>query len=411
VLLTYWYNTFQNISNINAVLPSVLDNAYISIEAERAQYEAELRFIRAYHYLQLVNLFGDMFKITDVIGPGEAKTISRSPVSEIYNEIIIPDLKIAAENAPSEYASGDIGRVTKWAAKGLLAKSYMMMGGADNLSLAKALLEEILTVGSAEAGLDLLPVFADVFDPLNEMNEEILFAVRYKGGGLGIGSPFWEYFAPEGSANKVLAVGTPDGNNNPTPEIMRLFVRDSLDTRIKASFDLYVRTPTRIYQYITKYVDDNITQAQQAENDWIILRYADIILMYAEILAQDGNHGIAHQEVNKVRNRAGVAEMEAFSSPEMALDSVYKERRLELAFENHRWFDLLRMQDSYNDVNKPMEILRKHTFHTDSILYIDFNPLPPPQEYNYTNERLLLPIPQGEIDTNNEMVIPQNDGY
>ena len=68
ILQNYWYNTFQNLSNVNAVLPSVLDNTYVPIEAQRAQYEAELRFIRAYHYLNLVNLFGDMFKITSVVG-------------------------------------------------------------------------------------------------------------------------------------------------------------------------------------------------------------------------------------------------------------------------------------------------------------------------------------------------------
>ena len=103
--------------------------------------------------------------------------------------------------------------------------------------------------------------------------------------------------------------------------------------------------------------------------------------------------------------------MAAFSSEKMALDSVYKARRLELAFENHRWFDLLRMATSYNDVDKPMDILKQHTFHTDSILYTSFTKIPPPKESDYINEHLLLPIPQGEIDTNNDMDIPQNDGY
>lgn len=407
VLQTYWYNTFQNISNINAVLPSVTDNQFITIETQRAQFEGELRFLRAFHYFTLVNLFGDMFKITKVIGPNEAKKIVRSPVTEIYNEIIIPDLKIAAANAPSTYSSGDIGRVTKWAAKSLLAKAYMMMGGTENLALAKPLLQEVL----AEGSLGLEDNFADVFSPSNEMNKEIIFAVRYKGGSLGIGSPFWEYFAPEGSANKFLKVGSPDGNNNPTLEIMNLFTSDSLDNRKDASFSLYVRSATRVYPYITKYIDDNITQSQQAENDWIVLRYADIILLYAEVLAQDGNFNIAHDQVNIIRNRAGLDDLAPFTSKTEALDSIYHERRMELAFENHRWFDLLRMAKSYDDVNKPMDILKQHTFYTDSILYEAFNPLPPPDITNYTNAHLLLPIPQTEIDTNNEIVIPQNDGY
>ncbi|MDQ1296927.1 MAG: RagB/SusD family nutrient uptake outer membrane protein [Bacteroidota bacterium] len=406
ILQNYWYNTFQNISNVNAVLPSVLDNSYITLESKRAQYESELRFIRAYHYFNLVNLFGDMFKIATVIGPNDAKKIVRSPVSEIYNEIIIPDLKYAAQNAPPVYSSADIGRITKWAAKSLLAKTYMMIGGAENLALAKPLLEEVL----AESSIGLLPDFADVFSTSNEMNNEIIFAIRYKGGSLGIGSPFWEYFAPENSANLFLKVGSPDGNNNPTWEIMNLFNRNPLDKRKDASFKVYIRS-AKTYPYITKYIDNNITQALQAENDWIVIRRADIVLLYAEILAQDGNYSTAHSQVNIIRDRAGIANMQPFTSPEMALDSVYQERRLELAFENQRWFDLLRMQKSYNNVNKPMDILIQHTFHTDSILYTAFNPLPVPDIANYVNAHLLLPVPQTEIDTNNEMVIPQNDGY
>ncbi|MCU0474381.1 MAG: RagB/SusD family nutrient uptake outer membrane protein [Bacteroidales bacterium] len=406
ILQNYWYNTFQNISNVNAVLPSVLDNSYITLESKRAQYESELRFIRAYHYFNLVNLFGDMFKITTVIGPNDAKKIVRSPVSEIYNEIIIPDLKYAAQNAPLAYSSADIGRITKWAAKSLLAKTYMMIGGVENLALAKPLLEEVL----AESSIGLLPNFADVFSTSNEMNNEIIFAIRYKGGSLGIGSPFWEYFAPENSANLFLKVGSPDGNNNPTWEIMNLFNRNPLDKRKDASFKVYIRS-AKTYPYITKYIDNNITQAMQAENDWIVIRRADIVLLYAEILAQDGNYSTAHNQVNIIRDRAGIANMQAFTSPEMALDSVYQERRLELAFENQRWFDLLRMAKSYNNVNMPMDILKQHTFHTDSILYTAFNPLPVPDIANYVNAHLLLPVPQTEIDTNNEMVIPQNDGY
>lgn len=407
VLQAYWYNNFQNISNINAVLPSVLDNSFIKIESIRAQYEAELRFIRAYHYFNLVNLFGDMFKITTVIGPNQAKKIERSPVPEIYNDIIIPDLIIASENAPSFYASTDVGRVTKWAAKSLLAKSYMMLGGSDNISKAKKILEEVL----AEPSIKLESKFSDIFSTSNEMNKEIIFAVRYKGGSLGIGSPFWEYFAPEGSANLFLKVGSPDGNNNPTLEIMSLFNKNIKDTRTDASFRVYTRSATRIYPYISKYIDNNITQSLQAENDWIVLRRADIVLLYAEVLAQDGNHSLAHNQVNIIRSRAGLPNMAQFSSKTMALDSVYHERRLELAFENHRWYDLLRMQKSYNDPNKTMNILKKHTFKTDSVLYSSFNPLPVPDISNYNNDRILLPIPQTEIDTNNEMVIPQNKGY
>ena len=165
-LQTYWYKIFQNISNINAVIPSLADNKYVTIESQRAQYEAELLFMRAYHYYTLVNLFGDMFKITTVIGPKEAKNTPRSPVSEIYNEIIIPDLKKAAAQAPASYGAADKGRITKWAAKGMLAKVYMMLGGTENLALAKTLLEEVMAAPQHNL-LTGANAYANVFSTTN----------------------------------------------------------------------------------------------------------------------------------------------------------------------------------------------------------------------------------------------------
>lgn len=411
LLQTYWYKTFQNISNINTVLPSVADNKYITIESQRSQYEAELLFMRAYHYYTLVNLFGDMFKITKVIGPNEAKKIPRSPVSEIYNEIIIPDLIKAAAQAPASYPETEKGRITKWAAKSMLAKTYMMIGGSQNLALAKTLLEEVMAAPQHKL-LTGAGAYADIFSLSKEMNEEIIFAIRYKGGSLGIGSTFWSNFAPLGSSNQFLKLGTPLGYNVPTHEIDSLFFFNGNDNRKDVCYKIWVKSPTSNIAYIAKFMDAGMTQASQAENDWIVLRYADVVLLYAEILAQDGNHATAHTYVNQIRSRAGLADIGPFGSKIEALDAVYAERRLELAFENQRWFDLLRMAKSYDNPNKPLEIMIQHTFVTDwAKAYSKYNPIQPPEQRFYIKERLILPIPQTEIDTNNEMKIAQNDTY
>jgi len=420
-LLSFWYKLFQNISNVNAILPNVAaGKTYITIESQRAQYEGELLFIRAFHYYTLVNLWGDMFKVTTVIGPSEAKKIARSPVSEIYSDIIIPDLIKASNQLPESYSTNDAGRITKWAAKSMLAKAYMSVGGASNLVLAKGLLQEVLaapqyhllTTGITVGG-KLLSPYASVFDISNEMNPEIIFAIRYKGGALGIGSSFWGTFAPEGSANLLLKIGTPVGNNNPTPEIMNLFNADPKDTRADASFRIWNKSTTTNIQYISKYIDANMTQALQAENDWIEIRYADIILLYAEVLAQQNDFSTALQQVNLIRSRAGVdVIVTPFASKYEALDAVYKERRLELAFENQRWFDLLRMGKAYGDSEKAINILKTTVFVTDwTVLYSLYSPILPPTPNNFTTTRLLLPIPQQEIDTNNELLIPQNESY
>ena len=412
MMQSYWYKLFQNISNVNAILPSVTDNSFVPVEKQRAQFEAELLFIRAYHYFTLVNLWGDMFKITKVISADEAKKVNRSPATEIYNEIIIPDLIKAANQAPDFYPSAEIGRITKWAAKSLLAKSYMMLGGADNLAKAKPLIEEVLA--SAQHGLLTgTGAYAKIIDVTNEMNKEIIFAVRYKGGSTGLGSPFWGIFAPDNSANLFLKVGTPDGDNNPTYEIISLFNAEPGDSRKDACLRLWYKSTTDSIQYISKYIDPTMILPEQCENDWVVIRYADLILLNAEIMAQDGRHSLAHAEVNKLRTRAGLKAIAApFGSKNEALDAIYKERRLELAFENHRWFDLLRMNKSYNDPNKTIEVMKKHVFETDWLrLYSTYDKIPVPSPALFTTQRLLLPIPQTEIDTNNEMTIPQNPGY
>jgi len=412
MMQSYWYKLFQNISNVNAILPSVADNSYITVEKQRTQFEAELLFIRAYHYFTLVNLWGDMFKVTKVISAEDAKKLTRSPASEIYSEIIIPDLIKSANQAPDSYSTNDLGRITKWAAKSLLAKVYMMLGGADNLAKARPLIEEVLTA-SSHGLLTGSGAYAKIFDVSNEMNKEIIFAVRYAGGSTGLGSPFWGTFAPDNSGNIFLAVGTPEGDNNPTYEIINLFNAESGDTRKDACFRLWFKSTTDSVQYISKYIDPTMILPDQSENDWVVIRYADLVLLNAEIMAQDGRHNIAHAEVNKIRLRAGLKAIAVpFGSKTEALDAIYKERRLELAFENHRWFDLLRMGKSYSDPNKAVNILKKHVFETDWVrLYSEYDKIPIPAQALFTNQRLLLPIPQTEIDTNNELNIPQNEGY
>jgi hypothetical protein len=193
---------------------------------------------------------------------------------------------------------------------------------------------------------------------------------------------------------------------------MSRFTADPQDTRKDACFRIWVKSASSSIPYISKYMDPGISIANQSENDWIVIRYADVVLLYAEVLAQGANPDDARAEVNKIRTRAGMNPYISFDSKEEALDSVYQERRLELAFENQRWFDLLRMGKSYNNPEKAVEVLSNHIFVVDwTLLYSLYNPILPPESRFFKKERLLLPIPQSEIDTNNEMKITQNDDY
>lgn len=428
LLLGFWYNHFSNIMNINAVLPSVeKTQTYIPSETLRSQYEGELLFMRAYHYFSLINLWGDMFKVTTVLDKDQAKTLKRLPVDSIYAELIIPDLKKAVLQLPTSYSSNDIGRVTKWAAKGILAKAYLTRHETNDLDSALVLINDIitnsphglLTTGILVAGKQLTP-YASIFDISNEMNKEVIFAIRFKGGTSGIGSPFWSTFAPDGSANKFLTVGTPGGDNNATTDLLTVFKADTTagitNIRYHQSIYLYGKKVTSLIGFPNKWVDPTISQINQGENDWIVLRFADILLLRAEIYAQRGTGDLGLADVNSIRTRAGVTPYTAitFGTGTSALDKVYLERRLELAFENTRWFDLLRMNQSYGDPDKATKILKNEVFVTDISLYSGYKPIIPPSQEYFLTPKLLLPIPQQEIDTynsQNSLTLLQNAGY
>ena len=434
MLLEFWRNYFSNIMNVNAILPAVAKGqTYIPSETLRAQYEGELLFIRAYHYFSLINLWGDMFKVTSIIDKDQAKTLKRLPVDSIYGQLIMPDLKKAIAQLPSAYSYNDLGRVTKWAAEGILAKAYITRHGANDLDSALVLINDIIansphgliTTGAVIVGKQLTP-YASIFDITNEMNKEIIFAIRFKGGTSGIGSPFWSNFAPDGSPTGLfLNVGTPGGDNNATPnDLLPILRADTIGTtnpnvRYHQSVIWYGKKASSMIGAPGKWIDPTIQQVNQGENDWIVLRFADILLLRAEILAQSATPDNARADVNTIRARAGVTQhTTAYASNTDALDKVYLERRLEFAFEDIRWFDLLRMNKSYGDTEKAIRILKYEMTDANSLdyynIYSKYKPIIPPSPEYFITSKLLLPIPQQEIDTynsGNTLQITQNDGY
>ena len=204
---TYWEATYQNINNCNSILkPEAL--AVVENEKKRAQFEGEALFIRAYHYFNLVRLFGPTFLVTEEISIAESLKKDRSSVQATYAQII-DDLKRSVTDLQDiTYSSNDLGRATVLAAKSLLAKVYLTLGRYED---AKPLLSDVVTA----KGETLNVKYADVFDTTKEMNDDIIFTVRYKSGSLGIGSPFANTFAPQNSGANVIT-GSGDGKNYPT---------------------------------------------------------------------------------------------------------------------------------------------------------------------------------------------------
>ena len=430
-LYKYWLNTYNNIKNTNTVLNAaganynptsgIIEYEPVSIDATADQCKkiaAEASFIRAYHYFNLVRLYGGVFLIDEPITPEQAKTINRSSVTDNY-KLIEADLLNAIANgnvAAFTANSVDLGHANVWAAKALLAKVYLTL---NRKAEAAILLDNIIS----SSGYSLQTTYESVFSVNNEMNSEILFAIRFKGGGLGMGNQLSNLFAPTNTGNAIIN-GDGKGYNTPILEI----------TKANSAYTNYIDpSPTRkavnigLYgsnnYYVKKYISPTVL-ANDSENDWPVIRYADVLLMKAEA---DGNSPASMAIINQIRARAGITT----PLPTTATLTVFEkalasERRWEFAFENQRWFDILRFSTTMSSLSPSTDpfpglklqgaeyIMKKHFANMYSKIYSSFNVLPvtlTELQSNANVDRFLLPIPQYEIDTNSFLTIPQNPGY
>lgn len=415
-IYTYWLANYTNIRNCNVVLqklgvvynPSTGQHTFENIsipitETDRKQLAGEAMFIRAHHYFNMVRLFGGVFLLYLPVKPEEAKQMNRVTAAEIY-KLIEADLTTAVSSLNNkkytEILPAELGRVTRWAAEGLLAKVYLTLNRKAD---AIPLLQDVRT----NSGHSLLPVYADVFSTGMELNAEILFTVRYKAGGLGLGSHFGNSFAPIGSGSAVIN-GDGDGLNYPTNELDTLTDGDARKPTLIGVYG----SGTAAKFYVKKFLSQ-VTLPDDGESDWPVLRFADILLMLAEAEGYTQN---SIDRINDTRARGGLTPYTMATLPSVAAfeQALSTERRVEFAFENQRWFDLVRFNSTLTTVNA-VQSMKDHfadEYYNHYRLYVA--PAPTLNEL-YTNVstpgRLLLPIPQREIDTNTRLEIPQNEGY
>jgi starch-binding outer membrane protein, SusD/RagB family len=414
-MYSYWISTYLNIRNANIIIDRLganydpatgtitLSDINITMsDTDRKQLIGEALFIRGYHYLNLVRLFGGVFLVHEPLSADKAKTINRSTVAETY-KLIENDLKTAsAYLSASKFgaiASTSIGKANQWSAKALLGKMYLTQ---NKKTEAAAQLQDVVT----NSGYSLQKKYSDVFSTTNEMNSEILFTIRYKAGGLGLGSGFANNFAALNSGSTIIN-GSGSGNNTPTTELISLYT--DKDTR-KATNIAVFGTGTAAVYYVPKYLSP-VVLSFDAENDWPIIRFADVLLMLAEA---QGYKAESIALINQVRVRAGLTALtESINSVETFEKALADERRLEFAFENHRFFDLVRYNTTMSSI-KAEQTLKNHFALEYTSHYVQYTaPVPTlAQLQGYvTTDKLLLPIPQREIDTNPSLNIQQNPGY
>lgn len=416
---SYWQTTYTNIRNLNVVLEKlgvVYDPATGTInfnaitlpiaEADRKQLAGEAMFLRAYHYFNLARLYGGVFLIHKTITPIEAKATNRSSLADIY-KLIEADLKTAAAGMNklkfTQIAVADQSRATGWAARALLGKVLLTLNRKGE---AITVLQDVKD-NSGYALVSGTGAYANVFSTTNEMNGEMIFAIRFKAGGLGLGNLLPNIFAPLGSGAAVIA-GDGDGLNYPTADLDTASTGDSR----KATLIGVYGTGTAAKLYVKKYIPPQPSINDDTENDWPVLRYSDVLLMLAE--AGGYNQG-SIDLINTTRARGGLPNytMATVSSVAQFEQALSNERRIEFAFENQRWFDLVRFNTTLTTITAEQTIkdhfAREYQAHyrlyTAPVLTLA------QLQGNVTKERLLLPIPQREIDTNTSIKIPQNPGY
>lgn len=366
-----WNDCYNVINRCNLIIGRA-DEATFSNEDLRKQYVAEAKFVRALIYFYLNRVFGGnaingqllgVIKVDKEITQAEAYEMERASLQEIY-DFVVEDLKFAEQNLPDVYSAVDKGRVTKGGAKGLLGKVYMTMAGfplnkgKEYYSLASQKFQEVVT----DSKYSLVPSYKDLFDVTKKNSKESLFEVQYKKGSPNgaTGSPWNNDFAPRFSDKEVVLVGDKSGVNAPTEDMSKAY--ETGDPRKYVSMrDGWKNAKTGAWEndrYVCKYYDV-ATSGSDNGNNWIEIRLADIYLLYAEALVRNGgDKSIALSYLNQIRQRArntpgdpGIQKpadllkdyvLSDFSTDQSFLLAIEKERRTELAFENHRWFDLVR---------------------------------------------------------------------
>lgn len=373
-----WSAVYRGINRANTVIDRVpgipMDNDL------KNRYVAEAKFMRGFYYFTLVRLFGGVPLVVKETTSLNNLTIPRASVDEVYNQII-QDFTDAEGVLPATYTGADRGRATRGAAKAFLAKVYLTR---QEWAKAAAKAKEVIDSGT----YDLWANYADAFQIANKNGKEAVFEMQALGGGFNEGSWMQGYMRP--NFDRVNGIAG-FGDDPVTENLYRTYRED--DKRRNITIRLYSASSTpaapasvAFPAYVYKYLDPSATANGDGSNNYPIIRYADVLLMYAEALNEiSAGNAEAYAAINRIRSRAGLSALAPTLSQAEFRDSVLLERRLELAFEGHRWYDLARTKRLISAMNAQNPTIRV-------------------EERHY-----LFPIPQTEMDVNPALV--QNTGY
>lgn len=377
-----WSICFTTVSRSNNIL-SRLDDVDMN-EQIRNQLRGEALFLRAYSYFQLVRTFGPV-PIVEVAfrSPEEidAYDMSRKPVDEVY-ALVIQDLIQASALLDGVQGLGK-SRASTGAAKTLLGKVYLTR---HEYAQAENVLKEVIDSN----GYSLMENYQTLFTNGNDELAESIFEIKFMSGNLGVGNSFSTIFTPARFDMDIFPNQMQgSGRVLPTPDIAEAYEEGDVRRRLSIGDSVLLNTGSYERElYGLKFVDFTTGVQGDGGINFTALRYADVLLMYAEALNQNGQQEDALLYLNRVRERAGLNGLTGLSMDELTL-ALEHERRVEFFLEGHRWFDLVRTGRAMTVIND----------------YFQRNNL----NFRVEEHNLIMPVPLREIDINPNL--GQNPGY
>ena len=365
ILSSYWANFNNNVYRCNLLLDQI-DGANFA-ENLKKQYKGEAMFIRALNYFNMYRIWGGVPATKHVVSAAEALKVARYSDEQMF-DLIAGDLKEIVDNnyLPETYSSADMGRATSGAAKALLGKVYLTF---HKWTEAKDILSQLI------GKYQLVSPIAQVFDVDNKNNNEIIFAVHFNKDMEGEGHSYW------------YNLTNASDDTNQTSSLLNTFPTGDA----RKDLITYVQVEKNV-RLMNKFYDTKSPTFKTVGNDQILLRYADVLLMYAEALNEiqyDASEGsLALKYLNAVRQRAGISNLTAKQLPtqEKFRKGILVERQREFPYEGQRWFDLVRMG------------FAKSVMAENGVEIKDY--------------QLLFPIPQQEIEkVGDKSILWQNPGY
>lgn len=381
-VLTAWNINLYTVSKTTALLNRI--DAVPFDQAVKDRLKGEAKFLRAFSYFNLVRLFGNVpLADREFASPVEvaAADLSLQPADKVY-EVILADL-LSAETLLPAAVNTDRTRASRGTVKALLGKVYLTRREFDK---AAAKLKEV--VDSRQ--YSLVPNYQTLFTNGNNNLPESLFEIQFV-AGRGMGNNYSAQFTPAITSMAIFP-GNLQGAGRivPTLDLIRSYEPGDARRGVSVADSVALIGGRKSYsRYGLKFVDFRAIDLADGTVTFTVLRYADVLLMYAEALTETGNTAEALTHLNAVRARARLTPLNGLSPADLRL-ALERERRVELLYEGHRWFDLVR-------TGRARTVLNAH--------YASQR-----QTFSLEDFELLFPIPQAEIDLNPDK-IRQNPGY